>query len=133
MALTDSLSTLGISFGLLRDEKRFYIDKTDMVARLARQTGPFFLSRPRRFGKSLLLTTFKELFEHGKDRFAGLKLEQDAPWDDKTYTVLHLDLSLATGNSPGLSFEEDFASLIKSAFKTAGISWGQQRDLAFQP
>lgn len=124
MALTDSLSTSGISFGLLRDEKRFYIDKTDMVARLARQTGPFFLSRPRRFGKSLLLTTFKELFEHGKDRFAGLKLEQDAPWDDKTYTVLHLDLSLAKGNCPGLSFELDFASLIASVFKSAGMPWG---------
>lgn len=52
-----------------------YVDKTDMVYSLATEGKVYFLSRPRRFGKSLLLSTFKAYFEGKKALLAGLKIE----------------------------------------------------------
>ncbi len=125
MALQDSLPTAGMSFEQLITNKKLYIDKTDMVAALARREGPFFLSRPRRFGKSTLLSTFKELFEHGKDKFADLKLEKDEPWvDDKTYKVLHLDFSQARGTGSDLNFKKIFIALIENRFKSVNMALG---------
>ena len=70
-----------------------YVDKTEYVYRMTHGGGKyFFLSRPRRFGKSLLTSTFQSYFEGKKDLFKGLaidKLEQD--WT--AYPVLHIDMS----------------------------------------
>lgn len=67
------------SFQAIRHTHKVYVDKSDMVARLAFEEGyqsaPVFLSRPRRFGKSLLCSTFRSFFEHGDRDFKGLKLE----------------------------------------------------------
>ncbi len=62
MALKDSLPVSRKDFAFLIDNKMLYVDKTDLAADLARMRAFFFLSRPRRFGKSLLLSTFKGLF-----------------------------------------------------------------------
>ena len=73
-----------------------YIDKTDLVWKLAHLSPFVFLSRPRRFGKSLLTTTLDSYFKGQKELFEGLKimeLEQD--WE--SYPVLHMDLSMAKG------------------------------------
>lgn len=73
-----------------------YIDKTDLVWKLAHLSPYVFLSRPRRFGKSLLTTTLDSYFKGQKELFEGLKimaLEQD--WE--SYPVIHLDLSMAKG------------------------------------
>ena len=64
-----------------------YVDKTDLVADLARFRNPFFLSRPRRFGKSTLVSTFHELFANGLDKFQGLKIVTDNLWSDKAYFI----------------------------------------------
>ena len=85
---------LGIqTFENLRRDGYLYVDKTDYVFRLTHGDGKcFFLSRPRRFGKSLLLTTLKAYFEGKKELFDGLAIstmEQD--W--KQHPVLHLDLN----------------------------------------
>ena len=71
-----------------------YVDKTDLVWKLTHTAKFIFLSRPRRFGKSLLTTTLKSYFEGRRDLFEGLKimpLEQE--W--KQYPVIHLDMSTA--------------------------------------
>ena len=69
-----------------------YVDKTAQVYNLAKEGKYFFLSRPRRFGKSLLLSTLQAYFEGKKHLFEGLALEcLETAWS--TYPVLHLDLN----------------------------------------
>ena len=80
------------SFEVLRTQRYLYVDKTAMIHRLASAYTPYFLSRPRRFGKSLLLSTFKAYFEGRKDLFEGLAIsELETKWEQ--YPVLYLDLN----------------------------------------
>lgn len=89
------LYPIGIqTFERIREEDMFYVDKTEYVYRMTHTDGKyFFLSRPRRFGKSLLVSTFQSYFEGRKSLFEGLalgKLEKE--WVE--YPVLHFDMSL---------------------------------------
>lgn len=69
-----------------------YVDKTDLVWKLTQLSNYVFLSRPRRFGKSLLSSTLRSYFEGRKDLFEGLKIMQlEQEWTE--YPVLHIDLS----------------------------------------
>ena len=71
-----------------------YIDKTDLMWRMTRLSKYIFLSRPRRFGKSLLTTTLCSFFEGRRDLFEGLKvMDLEKEW--KKYPVLHIDVSMA--------------------------------------
>ncbi len=81
------------SFEKLRKGDYLYVDKTRMVYDLTHSGGTyFFLSRPRRFGKSLLLSTLKAYFEGKRDLFEGLEImELEHDW--KQHPVLHLDLN----------------------------------------
>lgn len=126
MALTDALPKQNMSFAQIVDQKKLYVDKSDKVASLARRRGPFYLSRSPRMGKSLLLSTFKELFENGTGRFAGLKLEQDRPWTDESgCKVIRLDLSNNEGaDDKKQSFRESFISTLALSFEAAGVAWG---------
>lgn len=73
-----------------------YVDKTDLVWQLAHYAKYIFLSRPRRFGKSLLTTTLESYFKGEKELFEGLKImEYEKDW--VSYPVIHLDLSTAKG------------------------------------
>ncbi len=63
-------------FADLIDDNRIYVDKTDLRAKFVGDPDPFFISRPRRFGKSTLISTLYELFANGLKRFQGLKFEQ---------------------------------------------------------
>ena len=88
------LYPIGIqTFERIRKEDKFYIDKTEYVYRMTHTDGTyFFLSRPRRFGKSLLVSTFKSYFEGKKELFEGLAIEKlEKEWNE--YPVLHFDLS----------------------------------------
>ena len=78
-----------------------YVDKTDLVWQLANDAKYAFLSRPRRFGKSLLSTTLESYFSGEKELFEGLKIMKlEHEWTK--YPVIHLDLSTAKGQeSPG--------------------------------
>ena len=76
----------------IRQGNYLYVDKTAFVWRIANTGKPYFLSRPRRFGKSLLLSTFEAYFEGKKELFEGLAIEKmETEW--KRYPVLHLDLN----------------------------------------
>lgn len=82
------------TFSNIIEEGYVYVDKTALVYKLANEGKYYFLSRPRRFGKSLLVTTLKSYFEGRKDLFEGLaisKLEKD--WT--AHPVLHFDLNAA--------------------------------------
>ena len=90
------------SFSEIKNDGAIYVDKTDLVGDLGRlKATPVFLSRPRRFGKSLLLSTFESLFSRGLKDFENLKIikndleSKDKFWhNEKTYKVIHLDFSL---------------------------------------
>lgn len=80
------------SFEKLRENGMLYVDKTDLVYRLATERGYCFLSRPRRFGKSLLISTLEAYFQGKKELFKGLAMEKlEKDWVQ--YPVLHLDLN----------------------------------------
>lgn len=85
---------LGTSeFSALRQFGQIYVDKTDLIYELAVKRGKFFLARPRRFGKSLLLSTFESLFSAGLRDFSGLKIEK--LWtEEQKYKVIKLNFSL---------------------------------------
>ena len=86
------IEALSDSFEFLRSEGYLYVDKTELVYRLVTKGKPYFLSRPRRFGKSLLLSTLEAYFKGKKELFEGLAIEKlEQNWFE--YPVLHLSLN----------------------------------------
>lgn len=88
------------TFAEIIREGYVYVDKTDLVWQLAHHAKYIFLSRPRRFGKSLLTSTLESYFCGDRQLFRGLKIESlEREWE--AYPVIHLDLSMAKGqNTP---------------------------------
>ncbi len=79
-------------FASIRNRGFVYVDKTDLIYKMASEGTYYFLSRPRRFGKSLLLSTLKNYFCGNKELFKGLAIEQlEQDWIQ--YPVFHLDLA----------------------------------------
>ena len=101
-----------------------YVDKTALVHQLANAGKFFFLSRPRRFGKSLLLSTLHAYFTGRRDLFRGLALEQlEQDWD--TYPVLRVDLNNGNYTEDTTELNEKLNSFLRSAeeeFKLSGKS-----------
>lgn len=91
--MAQRLYPLGIqTFSEIRRRDMLYVDKTEYVYRMASSGKFFFLSRPRRFGKSLLVSTFQSYFEGKKELFKGLAIEKlEHDWTE--YPVLHFDMS----------------------------------------
>ena len=88
------------TFSEIRKGEYLYVDKTDLVWKLTHEAKYIFLSRPRRFGKSLLCSTLECYFEGRKDLFEGLAIaELEKDW--KQYPVLRFDLS-ACKNQPNM-------------------------------
>ena len=71
------------TFRTIREEGHYYVDKTPFIRRLVDEGTHYFLSRPRRFGKSLLLDTVKELFEGSEPLFRGLAVHDDWDWSKR--------------------------------------------------
>ena len=88
-----SITTSNYTFENIREKDVFYADKTDFFHRLVTDdSGIFFLSRPRRFGKSLSVSILKNIFKGKKELFKGLKIF-DMPYDWKPYPVINLNIS----------------------------------------
>ena len=103
----------------LIDNNRIYVDKTALISQIAKdEKGPYFISRPRRFGKSTLINTLHELFAHGLEKFKGLEIEP--LWKDKTYKVLHLDFSSYNFLSE-INFNDYFYEDLKQEFLSIGL------------
>jgi len=80
------------SFGKIREGGYLYVDKTEMIHRLVTTGNYYFLSRPRRFGKSLLLDTLEELFKGSRNLFNGLWIEDHWDWS-KRHPVIHFNFA----------------------------------------
>ena len=110
-----NLTTSIYTFEKLIEGNYSYIDKTEYIWNLIKEPyGIYFLSRPRRFGKSLTLSTLKAVFQDKKHLFKGLALE-NKPHDWKEYPVIHIDL----GEFPASSAEELDSALQTSLNNTA--------------
>ena len=115
------LYPIGIqTFERIRKEDKFYVDKTEYIYRMTHTDGTyFFLSRPRRFGKSLLVSTFKSYFEGKKELFEGLAIEKlEKEWNE--YPVLHFDLSKGK-HMENEQLEEYLGYLLEDYEKKYGI------------
>lgn len=101
------LYPIGIqNFESLRQDNYLYIDKTEMIYQLVKTGRYYFLSRPRRFGKSLLISTLEAYFSGKKELFEGLAIEKlEKDWIQ--YPVIHLDL-----NAKKFDTEEDLIRLV---------------------
>ena len=82
------------TFERIRSENYIYVDKTQYIYKLVSEGKVYFLSRPRRFGKSLLISTLDSYFSGDKELFKGLAIERlETEWIK--YPVLHFDMSMA--------------------------------------
>jgi hypothetical protein len=118
------------NFEKLHRKNAIYVDKTALIHQLVTTGSSYFLSRPRRFGKSLLLSTFKCLFEGKKQLFHGLWIEPHWDWSKKN-PVIHLSFaSLDYQNMPlGAAISESLTeiaeteglTLVRKSYKTQFI------------
>ena len=88
------------TFRELREEHCYYVDKTAYVKRLLDEGKHYFLSRPRRFGKSLFLDTLKEFFEGNEALFAGLHIHDRHDWTER-HPVVRLSFGGGNFKEPG--------------------------------
>lgn len=132
-------------FQTLRLDNAFYVDKTHFVEKVARTKSKYiFLARPRRFGKSLFLSTLRYFFEGKRELFKGLHIDS-FNWDWEEYPVLKLDLNSSRYDEQGLlegvldnlfrdwekKFgidikDEDYSQRFKTIIKTAHEKTGRQ-------
>ncbi len=114
MTALQPLPTAISSFSKLRKNGFVYIDKTDQIYDLVKHPGAYFLARPRRFGKSLLLSTFEEIFKGNEELFSGLAIEtRGYQW--QSFPVIRIDFNLI----PVRSADELDAALKKTVNKIA--------------
>jgi hypothetical protein len=93
------LSTSIYTFSNLIDGGFLYVDKTPLIHQLLEPaSAQYFLARPRRFGKSLLISTLKAIFQNRRELFKGLWLDS-ADFEWKTYPVIHLDMGSCVADS----------------------------------
>lgn len=94
------LTSYTYSFEELIRGRFLYVDKTEYIWKMIQySTAGYFLSRPRRFGKSLTVSTLKAVFQGKKDLFKGLAI-YDKPYDWKPYPVIHLDMGNCQAKTP---------------------------------
>lgn len=96
-----------------------YIDKTQYVYDLVMKDSYYFLSRPRRFGKSLLLDTIAEVFNGERELFRGLWI-YNSDYDFKQYPVIRIDMSNISNNTSAI-LEQSLMSLIKKRYRQEGF------------
>ena len=93
------------TFREIREDGCYYVDKTSFIRRLVDEGKHYFLSRPRRFGKSLLVDTIKDLFEGSEPLFRGLAVHDRWDWS-APHPVLRLDFGGGSYGEPGLVHKE---------------------------
>lgn len=98
--MSSKIYPIGIqNFESLRRDNYFYIDKTALIYQMVKTGRYYFLSRPRRFGKSLLVSTLEAYFQGKKELFTGLAMEKlEKDWIE--YPILHLDLNIEKYDTP---------------------------------
>jgi len=120
------LTTSVYTFSNLIEGGYLYVDKTAGIHSLIKEaSGQYVLSRPRRFGKSLLVSTLKAIFQGRRELFDGLALAKtDYNW--RTYPVIHLDLGTAAAQTPE-ELEERLCYTVDSSAKTLDVPVTRKR------
>ncbi|MDR0912017.1 MAG: ATP-binding protein [Methanobrevibacter sp.] len=101
------------TFSIIRENDYLYVDKTKYILQMIKDGRINFLSRPRRFGKSLLVSTLEELYKGNKKLFEGLYIYDKWNWDE-TYPVIKLDLSKVK-NINSIELEKRLKEIIYNA------------------
>ena len=98
--MSNKIYPIGIqNFEKIRKDGYFYIDKTALIYQMVKTGSYYFLSRPRRFGKSLLISTLEAYFQGKKELFSGLAMERlEKDWIE--HPILHLDLNIEKYDVP---------------------------------
>ncbi len=112
---------LGIqTFSKLIENDYLYIDKTKLIFDLiASGSNYYFLSRPRRFGKSLLLSTLKEIFAGNRNLFRDLWIYDQIPW--QKHPVIHMDFSVITHSKDPTNFEKNINYFLDKTAEEYGL------------
>ena len=111
------------TFRRIREEDYYYVDKTSYAQRIARDAGThYFLSRPRRFGKSLFVDTLKELYEGSEPLFRGLAVHDAWDWA-KRHPVVRLSFAGGNFKRPG-ALVESASAQIEDIGRQAGLDCG---------
>ena len=122
-------------FASIRTEGYLYVDKTEYVYKLAHEGKPYFLSRPRRFGKSLFLSTLRAYWEGRRELFEGLaveKLEEGNPDAWQEYPVFYFDFNRANFNRE-MALEEVLEAHLKEWERLYEVSHkGEPLEVRFQ-
>ncbi len=108
------------TFRTLREQDCYYVDKTAYIERLLAEGAHYFLSRPRRFGKSLFLDTLKELFEGNEALFCGLHIHDRWEWSVR-HPVVRLDFAGGSFKEPD-HLREDVMLQLEYLEEEAGIA-----------
>ena len=106
-----------------------YVDKTAQLYELAKPGGDglYYLPRPRRFGKSLMISTLKALFQGKRELFRGLAIEKkDWAWEKEVYPVLHLDMSNAASKTAD-ELEASLKNLMEGKAGEFGLSFDPKK------
>jgi hypothetical protein len=115
-------------FESLRNDGYLYVDKTALVYQLVTTGRYYFLSRPRRFGKSMLLSTLHAYFSGKKELFEGLAIEKlEKNWTK--YPVLHLDLNLIRKPHLRCALRELFSELANRQGSALWCLWMNMTNL----
>ena len=118
-------------FGSLRQSGKIYVDKTLSIYRLAsNKGGKYLLARPRRFGKSLLISTFDSLFKHELRDFQGLAIEKQ--WNNKTCDAVRLDFSGIGFFSSQADFLRRLIEMLADAFAPFCFSYCPDSIIQFE-
>ena len=114
------------TLGKIIEGNYLYVDKTNDIYKLISSGGGYyFISRPRRFGKSLLISTLKEIFSGNKKLFKGLWIYDKIQW--KSYPVIHIDFTHISFQTPQ-NLEKELNIKLNKIGKTYHIKLDQQRD-----
>ncbi len=117
------------TFSEIINENMLYIDKTESIYNLLNNYKYVFLSRPRRFGKSLLMDTIHELYEGNENLFKGLYIEDKWDWDTQ-YPVIKISFNGGVYNKEEL--EKDLTEQLSLIYKNFGIKHNKNEAVKFQ-
>jgi hypothetical protein len=109
------------SFEDLRSKDYLYVDKTQAIYRLVTSGKAFFLSRPRRFGKSLLVSTLEAIFKGQKGLFEGLWIQDKVDWAQLNHPVIRIDFG-EINNATAEALQQDFERVILQIAHSYGIA-----------
>ncbi len=116
------------TFAKIREADHYYVDKTGFIRRLIDEGSQYFLSRPRRFGKSLLIDTIAELFAGNEPLFRGLLIHPDWDWTTR-YPVIRISFGGGVLQSRA-HLDERIAELLRINRETLGVTVHPDLDVA---